>query len=475
MRDNKNIWMFGLVGTLALILVPMYVFWPKAEAPLDDPWSHVPSRPVHTDHSYLLEGPFETGPEVTAACLECHEDAAHEVGQTEHWNWVGEPVQVPGHDEPVAIGKANLLNNFCIGVQSNWEGCTACHAGYGWEDENYDFSNTANVDCLVCHDGSGTYGKGKAGQPLEGVDLLAVAKSVGAPTRQNCGSCHFNGGGGNAVKHGDLDTSLYFPSEDIDVHMGRLDFQCTDCHQTEDHDISGRSISVSVETENQVACIDCHEAEPHLDARLNTHTETVACQTCHIPEGAVRDATKMNWDWSTAGNDWPEDTHEYLKIKGSFIYESNFTPDYLWYNGTAERYLLGDVMDASTITPINFPLGEIKDASSKIWPFKIHYAKQPYDLDFSYLLQPKTVGEGGYWTDFDWDQALRLAEEVTGIPYSGNYGFADTSMYWPLSHMVAPAEQALQCTACHGDNGRLDWLALGYPGDPMEWGGREDN
>ena len=41
--------------------------------------------------------------------------------------------------------------------------------------------------------------------------------------------------------------------------------------------------------------------------------------------------------------------------------------------------------------------------------------------------------------------------------------------------MVQPKEQALQCEACHGENGRLDWKALGYPGDPMEWGGRFDN
>ena len=49
-------------------------------------------------------------------------------------------------------------------------------------------------------------------------------------------------------------------------------------------------------------------------------------------------------------------------------------------------------------------------------------------------------------------------------------------MYWPTTHMVQPKENALQCTACHGAEGRLDWLALGYPGDPLEWGGRfQDN
>src|SRR3989304_6033750 len=46
-------------------------------------------------------------------------------------------------------------------------------------------------------------------------------------------------------------------------------------------------------------------------------------------------------------------------------------------------------------------------------------------------------------------------------------------MYWPLPHMVVPAEHALQCQDCHGENGRMDWEALGYYGDPMLWGGRQ--
>ncbi len=60
------------------------------------------------------------------------------------------------------------------------------------------------------------------------------------------------------------------------------------------------------------------------------------------------------------------------------------------------------------------------------------------------------------------------------MKYSGQYGFAETWMYWPTTHMVQPKENALQCTDCHAENGRLDWEALGYPGDPMEWGGRFD-
>jgi hypothetical protein len=38
--------------------------------------------------------------------------------------------------------------------------------------------------------------------------------------------------------------------------------------------------------------------------------------------------------------------------------------------------------------------------------------------------------------------------------------------------MVQPKENALQCDDCHAENGRLSWEALGYPGDPIDWGSR---
>jgi hypothetical protein len=42
---------------------------------------------------------------------------------------------------------------------SNEPRCTSCHAGYGWTDMNYDFTKQDNVDCLACHDNTGTYKK----------------------------------------------------------------------------------------------------------------------------------------------------------------------------------------------------------------------------------------------------------------------------------------------------------------------------
>jgi octaheme c-type cytochrome (tetrathionate reductase family) len=474
MKNFKYIWLLGLSITLALIIVPLAYFLSRGPRnPKDDPWANVPLHVPHTDHTDIIQGTFETGSEVTQRCLECHEDAAHQVMQTAHWTWESQPYDLEGYDRPITVGKKNSINNFCIGIQSNWSGCTSCHAGYGWEDANFDFSKEENVDCLVCHDQSGIYVKGYAGYPVEGVDLLIAAQSVDKPSRENCGGCHFNGGGGNAVKHGDLDEHLYFPPESVDVHMGKHDFLCTDCHQTEDHLIKGRSISVSLDDLNQIYCTDCHNKNLHEDDRINAHVSTVACQTCHIPAGATREPTKMYWDWSTAGSDEIEEgLHTYLKIKGSFVYEANFTPEYHWYNGTASRYIFGDPIYPTQINPINNPGGNITDSRAKIWPFKVHRAKQPYDAEFNYLLQPKTVGEEGFWTEFDWDQALRLGSDVIGLDYSGEYGFVETSMYWPTTHLVKPSKDALTCDNCHGPEGRMDWEALGYYGDPMNWGGR---
>ena len=342
---SEALWKIGAVLVVGGLVVPAIIFLPSQTPPRDNPWAAVATQTGHTDHRALMPGPYADGPSVTRACLECHEDAADQVAHTAHWTWTGDPVQLPGREEPIRIGKKNLINNFCIGVQSNWPSCTSCHAGYGWKDDTFDFEQTDHVDCLVCHDQSGIYTKTKAGLPNPDVDLALVAGSVGMPTRENCGSCHFKGGGGDAVKHGDLDGSLANPRARVDVHMGEHGLTCVDCHKTEDHVIRGRAMSVSVGGDNRVLCTDCHADDPHDNQRLNAHVSALACQSCHIPRMAIREATKAHWNWSEAGQDLPEDVHSYLKKKGTFVYVQNLAPEYYWFNGKTTRYLKGDKMD----------------------------------------------------------------------------------------------------------------------------------
>jgi hypothetical protein len=54
------------------------------------------------------------------------------------------------------------------------------------------------------------------------------------------------------------------------------------------------------------------------------------------------------------------------------------------------------------------------------------------------------------------DLAIQLGMEVNQRPYSGNYEFVDTEVYWPVNHMVSPKENSLTCNDCHTRNdGRL--------------------
>jgi hypothetical protein len=179
--------------------------------------------------------------------------------------------------------------------------------------------------------------------------------------------------------------------------------------------------------------------------------------------------TKLYWDWSTAGRlkdgkPFEEKdsagTDVYMSIKGSFVWGRQLKPDYIWFNGTASHYLLGDTLDPSKPLVLNQLHGSYDDPDSKIYPVKIHRAKQIYDTEHKYLIQPKVFsskpGDGGYWKEFNWQRASEEGMKLVNLPYSGKYGFMETEMYWPVNHMVSPKNQTVKCVECHTrENGRL--------------------
>ncbi|MBW1979696.1 MAG: hypothetical protein JRJ12_00590, partial [Deltaproteobacteria bacterium] len=205
------------------------------------------------DHSKLvqLQGTTVDAVTVTKTCLSCHETEGKAILKTSHWKWQGPSPYTVGYEKHIDLGKSSkTINNFCINLNGNWPRCTSCHIGYGWKEKHFDFSDMSKIDCLVCHDTTGTYKKAPpgAGFPEKDVDLVKVARNVGRPSRATCGNnCHFRGGGGDAVKHGDMNSILTKPSGNCDVHMGvdgkGMNFRCQDCHKTRNHMISGRSIS----------------------------------------------------------------------------------------------------------------------------------------------------------------------------------------------------------------------------------------
>jgi len=465
------------------------------------------------DHTKFeaLQGPFESGPEVTKACLSCHTEAGRHFMKSIHWTWE--------YDNPATgqkLGKKYLVNTFCTNARGNEGMCAQCHAGYGMKDSNFDFSNQDNIDCLVCHDRTGTYyktppttGNKACSVMFEGkqpIQWAKVAQSVGKPGRENCGACHFYGGGGDGVKHGDLDSSLKFPDHQLDVHMDAdgPNFACTTCHVTRQHLWAGSRYNVMAhdteglgkpgERRDVATCESCHSETPHekdelIGIKLNGHVDKIACQTCHIPtiaRGGV--ATKTDWDWRTAGKtrngegykekNYTQGNGEhratYKSIKGSFEYGENLVPYYGWFDGQMIYTTIDTRFDpASGPIAVNSFKGSHDDGTSRIWPFKQMHTVQPYDKGNNTLVYMHLWGddEDAYWGNYDFGRAIKVGMEKNGIPYSGEYGFVETYSYWPITHMVAPKQDALACAECHRKDGRLDGLKGFYmPGrDSFRW------
>lgn len=435
---------------------------------------HTPS----VDHTQFdeLKKSFTSPQQVTFACIKCHNKRAEEVMKSNHWNWE-EPIYIKGRGV-VYLGKKNAINNFCLGTEGNELACAKCHIGYGMESsKTFNFKDSTNIDCLICHDNTETYAKAqeKGGAPDPTLDFSYIAQNVGKPKRSNCGVCHFYGGGGNNVKHGDLEKSMFEPTKDVDLHMGidNTNLQCIDCHKTEKHNIRGQLYSLASTNRNRVFCEDCHSQTPHQNDILNEHTVKIACQTCHIPIYAKVNATKTYWDWSTAGklkngepySEEDEDgNHTYLSTKGSFTWGKNLKPDYVWFNGTAEHYLMGDkIADTAIPLVLNKLNGSYSDPSSKIIPVKIMITKQCFDPVYKILSIPKLfdpkVGVGAFWKDFDCLRALEVGMAELGLPFSNTLDFIETKMYWPVNHMVSSKENSVKCVECHTrENGRLAGL-----------------
>jgi len=437
-----------------------------------------------TDHSKhkILHQEFKSGKEVTDACILCHNKAAEQFKKTIHWTWIN-----PDSDKKNQTGKAgSSINNFCISTNmAKDKSCLDCHPGWSNKRES--------INCLDCH-GQKDFNLREAFDDIKGFlndadpESIEIAKeiqkevidaicSISRPTRKNCGSCHFYGGGGEGVKHGDLDSSMENPDKELDVHMGSdgQNFQCTRCHTTVLHNIAGRVYTtpaaihrkslVEDDTISKIMCESCHSHKPHKSVnKANEHTDKVACQTCHIPEFARVNPTKIWWDWSKAGKkrdgkkyteygQWHKPV--YKSIKGEFRWEKNVVPEYFWFNGSINTLSFKDIIDPSKTVKVSWPTGNIENKNSRIFPFKVHRGKTPYDKINKTMLAPLLSEPEGFWKTLDWDNALEKGMSSINQPFSGEFGFVDTTYVMPTTHMVAPIANTLKCRDCHAKDGRL--------------------
>ncbi len=451
---------------------------------------------------YFTENDYEG----TQSCMNCHGLEGEDMLDKAHFTWQGVASNITGHEGEIH-GKRDLLNNFCIAVPSNEGRCSHCHTGYGYADKTFTFDDRNTVDCLICHDQSGTYKKGKttAGMPDPSVDLNVVARSVaqngGVPTNQNCIFCHSFAGGGDNVKHGDLAMAIADTTREYDVHMGKDggNLNCVDCHQVMkgsegevlDHGIGGMPIH-SIDEGDLKDCVDCHGNQDSIHNGLTVQPtidrhSTLACQVCHIPAIARNQSTKVEWYWGDAGQDIdpiPVDPatgrETYDKKKGTFVWANNVRPKLLYFDGKWDRMMI-NTNDQYTELPVVLakPSANYTTPGALIYPFKQMIGNQPADAINKRMLVPHLFGlKGGdnpYWVKYDWDLALQDASAYTGQEYSGKYEFVDTVMYLTVNHEVAPKEEAFgmdnNCRDCHYEE-RINWHALGWSGDPVEGGTR---
>ena len=453
--------------------VTLFVLAPSAfaEHPPTAGWAQKQSTADHSKFEELKKQ-FTSGNEVTRACLSCHNQADAQLRATNHWMW-----HVAGEEK---FGKGGLaVNNFCIASKKLGDkSCLDCHIG--WDAQK------GEVNCLVCHSQSEMNWK-EAFEDIrsfteegdqESLDMVAEIRAeleksvshIGRPGSKHCGSCHFYSGGDDGVKRGDMSSGLANPPRDIDVHLSKegAGLACVDCHNTRNHQVPGRQYFISAqegrkklgepEFRSFLRCDACHTAAPHKEAKLNDHTSTLSCQTCHIPLLARGDATKVWWDWSKAGqlkDGKPFKTHDelgkknYMSIKGEFKWEKNVKPSYAWFDGSMHNLTLADTVSPDAMVNIQTPNGTPRAPGNKIHPFKVHYAKQPWDPKLKKLLAPMLSGPQGYWETMNWPISLKAGMEAMGLPFSGEYDFIKTSFMYPVSHTIAPKEKALGCDDCH--------------------------
>ncbi len=510
---TKPLWFKQIIGWIAALAVIGLVPSTLVAAAKSAPDTQVPGRAMarqatkaqmpwstsdHAKHS-ALQQTFAKGQQITQACLTCHSEAEAQFKKTIHWTWIGHT-----DENGKQLGKAgDSLNNFCLATNKmDDKGCSSCHTGWKAKEEG--------VNCLVCHsrkkmdfqEAFEDYQAFSDSDDPEEVEIAneiqaeiqTAAQDIGRPTRQNCGGCHFKGGGGDGVKHGDLDSSLSKPNKALDVHMGTdgQNFECTRCHTTVEHHVAGRIYSKPAHTDrksllendltSKITCESCHGATPHEKGhKANDHTDKVACQSCHIPEFARVLPTKMSWDWSKSGKlkdgkkykeKGPLGTIDYMTIKGQMTWEKNVVPQYAWFNGAMNTMTVKDTIDPAKEVIVSGPVGASDDPDARIYPFKVHRGVQPYDKVNNNLLAPLLSGKHGYWATLDWNDALTRGMAAMDVHFSGEFDFVSSTYYFPTTHMVAPKDNVVTCNECHtADGGRLEGITGVYmPGrDRAGW------
>jgi hypothetical protein len=413
------------------------------------------------------EGLTYSGP---GMCVDCHSTEARDMFASTHYQWQGDPIYMTGG--PAKQGKiAGAVNTYCGNITGNWNGCSGCHVGRGLlPAEVSSQEQLANIDCLVCHQKE--YKRVKVdGVMVPDVGNMTISmdqavQTVHLPERANCLGCHAKAGGGDAVKRGDLAlATINTADRDYDVHMATTgaNLTCQSCHAVQNHRFPGKGSDLRpTDLDVPVECANCHGSRPHDNTRLNQHTATVACQTCHIPtyaknarDTAADEATEVDRSWLAGSEHTAPPLHPVLTKA------NNLMPKYLFWNRYSTNYVLKDSApydEEKGTYATSRPQGDVNDG--KIYPFKYKTSDYPMRTASQELIPLDT---SVFFATADADAAAKAGLKNMGYLESDDYAWVTTDTYQLLNHQVSPSEQALQCLDCHLNTRRIDLQGeLGY-------------
>ena len=443
-------------------------------------------------------------------CTQCHEKALDEVIESVHWTISSKIRNVQGLPDGTWWG---MVNRECALAGStsfsNWTastngkmsvqaaGCGVCHIGTlpapPMPGSKASAAEAATVDCLVCHareydwskratlvtDSTGTHW---------GVDRsLAAALSVTrTPTNEACLRCHEH-----SFSHDYKRGTPFTTAEDVHAAAG---MRCITCHVSEHHKIAKglyeSDMVASDLPDASVDCSNCHGDSPHRSKRatiLNRHTETLACQTCHIPEvsGVVYD----NW-----GEPVRDDVHGKISALSKFdgipsrpgLYVSTVKiekghPSYIWRtaniagNADAQSWMAFATATRQSPGAKIFPVRALTqillfDKHLKMWqaPGMAFMKDNPKMADFPLLLSPNREvynKTGDVKAAID---AGMKAYAAMGLTWSGEWMPMQVpgTSYISVSHSIK--KSGLSCASCHAKGGVMDFKVLGYAPDEIE-------
>ena len=360
------------------------------------------SRPRITRSSPCCSSRSRRRRTVTAACISCHNERGREVMASSHWNWARqEYIEGRGiRDDRQEERPEQLLHR--RGRATSPAATSATSATAGSTRPSTSTTRGTSTAWPATTTAAPTKRTG-GGLPRPAVNLNEVAQHVGRPQRANCGTCHFFGGGGNNVKHGDLEKAMFEPRATSTSTWRATARTCSASTATAPRTTrcSGKVYSLSSMNRNRVHL----RAVPHGPAARGRRPERAHAEggLPDLPHPGVREGERHQdaWDWSTAGrlrdgkpfeeNDAHGQRH--LHVDQGLVHvggEREARLRLVQRHGRplpARRHRRRPIVRSR----INTLLGSYDDPDAKIVPVKIHRARQIYDPVTKMLIQPKLV------------------------------------------------------------------------------------